>query len=70
MDLGSEMEPAVQSGVPLSSLHIADALKLPEAPSSLSLCYLDLSEISDDAVQQLVAIRGDDDQPGDMIIHR
>ncbi|CCA77806.1 hypothetical protein PIIN_03441 [Serendipita indica DSM 11827] len=58
------------SGIPLSSNHVANAFLGPEAPSSLDFSHLNLSEIPDDAVDQLVQRRASDDGQSDGSIHR
>jgi hypothetical protein len=55
------------SGQPLTTAHITKALRGPEAPSSLDLSHLNLSEISDDAIRQLAQLPNDEN---DGIIHR
>jgi hypothetical protein len=55
------------SGLPLTTAHITKALLGPEAPTSLDLSHLNLSEISDDAVRQLAQLPNDEN---DGTIHR
>lgn len=55
------------SGVLLSTAHISNALLGPEAPSSLDLSHLNLSEIPDEAVHQLFQLPSDEN---DGAIHR
>lgn len=58
------------SGGPLTSSQIAQAVLGSEAPSSLYLSHLNISEIPDNAVQQLAQLRSVDDDENDGTILR
>jgi Leucine-rich repeat (LRR) protein len=62
--------PASPSGGPLTSAQIAQAVLGSEAPSSLYLSHLNISEIPDNAVQQLAQLRSVDDNENDGTILR
>ncbi|KAG8866291.1 RAM signaling network component [Serendipita sp. 405] len=57
-------------GVYLSSTHISTAIVGPEAPSSLDFSRLNISEIPDEAIEQLVHLAGTGDSQTDGTIYR
>lgn len=59
-----------QSGGPLTAAQIAQAIRGAEAPSSLYLSHLNISEIPDAAVQQLAQLRSVEDDENDGTILR
>jgi hypothetical protein len=58
------------SGGPLTSSQIAQAVLGSEAPSSLYLSHSNISEIPDNAIQQLAQLRSVDDDENDGTILR
>ncbi|KAG8829837.1 RAM signaling network component [Serendipita sp. 399] len=57
-------------GVPLSSSHITSSIVGPEAPSSLDFSRLGISEIPDEAIQQLAHLAEGGDSQTDGTIYR